>query len=69
MTIARQIHEQHSTVVNLSQRAFAMSVAASVYDDCRKQEQRILREMNRLQEQLNKCREDRLKYGRMIGVE
>lgn len=61
--------QAHSTVVSLSQKAFALSVAATVYDDCCKEEQRILRELNRVQERLVSCRKDKARYGKIIGME
>lgn len=59
----------HITTVQISQKAFAIAVAAQIYDDCCKEEQRILREYYRVLERLKKCREDKFRYGRMIGVE
>jgi len=58
----------HITAVSISQKAFAVAVAAQIYDDCCKEEQRILREYNRVLERLERCREDKFKYGQMIGV-
>jgi len=59
----------HSAVVEISERAFALGVASTLYDQCRQQEQRIIREMTRVQEQLTKCQHDRQFYGRLIGME
>jgi hypothetical protein len=61
--------QRHSTVVEISQRAFALGVSATVYDQCCKQEQRILREMARIQQQLDDCRKDKKFYGKIIGME
>ena len=61
--------QQHSTVVRISQQALALSVSASIYDDCRKQEQRLLRELKRVQDELAACRKDKQFYGKLIGVE
>lgn len=58
----------HSQVVSISQRAFALGVAATIYDQCCLEEQRILRELNRVAERLEKCQADKLRYGQMIGV-
>ena len=59
----------HSTVVELSQRAFAVSVAAHIYDQTLLEEQRVLRELKRVQERLQQVRQEKLRYGRMIGME
>lgn len=59
----------HNQVVQISQKAFALGVAATIYDQCCLEEQRILREYNRILERLEKCREDKFRYGQMIGVE
>jgi hypothetical protein len=58
----------HFRTVQISQRAFALGVAATLYDQCCLEEQRILREYNRVMERLEKCREDKFRYGMMIGV-
>lgn len=59
----------HSSVVRLSQQALAVALAAQIYDDTCKEEQRILREIARQQERLQRCRIEKQRYGRMIGVE
>jgi len=58
----------HYQTIQLSQKAFALSVAATIYDQCCLEEQRILREHNRVLERLEKCRQDKFRYGQMIGV-
>jgi len=58
-----------STIVELSQKAFAISVAAHIYDQTCLEEQRVLRELNRVKERLAQVRSEKLRYGRMIGVE
>lgn len=58
----------HTETVQLSQRAFAISIAAQIYDQCCLEEQRILREYNRVMERLEKCRNDKHRYGQMIGA-
>jgi heme exporter protein D len=57
-----------STVVNIGQRAMAIAIAAQIYDDTCKEEQRILRELARQQERLQRCRIEKQRYGQMIGV-
>ena len=59
----------HTKTLQLSKQAFALSIAAQIYDQCCLEEQRILREYNRVMERLEKCREDKFRYGKMIGVE
>lgn len=59
----------HVQTVKLSQQAFALSIAAQIYDQCLLEEQRILREYYRVLERLEKCRDDKFRYGQMIGVE
>lgn len=66
---AKHIYATHSTVVQISQAAYALGVASAIYDQCCQEEQRILREANRLRERLEKCRSDKKRYGKMIGVE
>lgn len=73
---AQRVHQEHSTVVTISEQALALSIAATIYGDCRKEEQRLLREHQRLVEEeqliidrLNKCRADQRFYGRLIGME
>lgn len=63
------VGQQYSTVVKISEQAQALSISASLYDSCRKQEQRLLRELKRVQEQLDACRKDKQFYGGLIGVE
>ena len=58
----------HQTAVTISQKAFALGVAATIYDQCLLEEQRILREYTRVLERLEKCREDKFRYGKMLGV-
>ena len=47
----------------------AVAIAAQIYDNTRKEEQRILRMLARQQECLQRCRIEKQRYGRMIGVE
>lgn len=58
----------HTETVLISQKAFALGVAATIYDQCCLEEQRILREYQRVMERLEKCRQDKHRYGQMIGV-
>jgi len=62
-------YADRSTVVTIGQRAMAVAIAAQIYDDTCKEEQRILRELARQQERLQRCRIEKQRYGRMIGVE
>ena len=62
-------YADRSTVVTIGQRAMAVAIAAQIYDNTRKEEQRILRMLARQQECLQRCRIEKQRYGRMIGVE
>lgn len=63
------VSQQYSTIVRISEQAQVLLISTTLYDDCRKQEQRLLRELNRIQEQLVSCRKDKQFYGGLIGVE
>lgn len=65
----QSVAQQYSTVVKISEQARALAISACLYDDCRKQEQRLLRELKRIQDDLAKCRSDKKFYGGLIGVE
>ena len=59
---------ERSTVVELSQRALAISIAAHIYDQTLQEEQRVMRELNRMKERLAQVRAEKVRYGKMIGV-
>ena len=58
----------HVQRVEITQRAFLLSVAAQVYDDILLEEQRVLRELNRVQERLEHVRKEKRKYENRLGL-
>lgn len=57
----------HLTRVSISETALKLSIAVSVYDDVLLEEQRIKRELARVQERLEQNARDKAKYAAIIN--